>query len=271
MRPLCPAAFAVLVGSLASVGCLTTDQQKEPLVLGQDTRSALTAPGGGGSATAKAVRPAAFDPTATGGSGLSVQNSFNRTAPGAGTGSSTGSFVSTLPPSQVGLPPAITPPAVQGASYGERMTEPGRTSMPRAATPAPPPIQPDERSPFGPSRPKLDPPLNDPPLNVPPAKPIVMTTPPVTPTPDPSGPLRPVMPDLDRGGPLPAPALATPVTPPPAAPIPPALPAGPGPAAHEPLPVAPAPPTYVPSPTEAPIPGVQSPPKLPPAPPIRPQ
>ncbi len=263
MRLTRPSVFAVVVGSLASVGCLNTDQQKEALVLGQDTRSVLTAPGGGAS-SAKAIRPAAFDPTATGGSGLSVQNSFNRTVPGAGTGSSTGNFVSKLPPPQVGLPPTLTPPAVQGASYGEPMTEPGRTSMPRAATPPPLTALPEERSPFGP--PKLEPPLNDPP----PVKPVVMTTPAPSPTPDTSGPIRPVMPDLDRGGPLPAPAMSTPV-----APLPPALPAAPvpapGPAAYEPLPVAPAPPTYVPSPIEAPIPGVQSPPKLPPAPPIRPQ
>ena len=160
MRLFRPSVFALVVGSLAPVGCLNTDQQKEPLVLGQDTRSVLTAAGNGGAATAKAVRPAAFDPTATGGSGISVQNSFNRTAPGAGTGSSTGNFASRLPPPQVGLPPAITPPAVQGASYGEPMTDQGRTSMTRAATPPPLPVVPAEGSPFGPNPPKLDPPLS---------------------------------------------------------------------------------------------------------------
>jgi hypothetical protein len=257
MRPSRPAAFAVLIGSLASVGCLNTSQEKEPLVLGQDTRSVLTAPGSGGASSAKAVKPGSFDPTATGGSGLSVQNSFNRTTPGAGTSTSTGNFASNLPPSQVGLPPPVMAPAIQGASYGEPMTEPGRTSMTRAATP--PPSPPADASPFGPNPPKLDPPLNDPP----PPRPIS-----TLPTPDTSGPIRPVMPDLDRG-PLPAPATPTPLAP--AAPIPLASPPVPGSAANEPLPLMPAPPTYVPSPTEAPIPGVQPPPKLPPAPPIRPQ
>ncbi len=265
MRPLRPAAFAVLVGSLASVGCLNTGQEKEPLVLGQDTRSALTAPGSGGAPNAKAARPATFDPTATGGSGLSVQNSFNRTTPGAGTGTSTGNFASKPPPSQVGLPPPVSPPAIQGASYGEPMTEPGRTSMTRAATP--PPSPPADASPFGPNPPKLDPPLNDPPPPRP--VPVLAPTQPTLPTPDTSGPIRPVMPDLDRG-PLPTPAMPAPIAP--AAPIPTVPPVtAPGPAAHEPLPLMPAPPTYVPSPTEAPIPGVQAPPKLPPAPPIRPQ
>lgn len=279
MRPSRPAAFAVLVGSLASVGCLNPGQQKEPLALGQDTRSVLTAPGGGGAKAAQTAKPATFDPTATGGSGLSVQNSFNRTTPGAGTGTSTGNFVSKLPPPQVGLPPPVGVPAVQGASYGEPMTEPGRSSMPRAATPPPlpgggqfemganaakplspaPPVPPTDASPFGPNPPKLDPPLNDPP----PPRPI-----PTLPAPDTSGPIRPVMPDLDRV-PTQTPTTSAPIAP--GAPIPPAPPGTPGAAANEPLPLMPAPPTYVPSPVEAPIPGVQAPPKLPPAPPIRPQ
>src|SRR4051794_4749002 len=98
MHPSRPAAIAVIVGSLAAVGCLNSEP-KEPLGLGNDTRAAL---GGGSNTAAKTTKPASFDPSATGGSGVSVQNSFNRTVPGAGTGTTTGNFASNLPPPQVG-------------------------------------------------------------------------------------------------------------------------------------------------------------------------
>ena len=271
MSRLRPAAFALLVGGLASAGCLNPGgQEKEPLVLGQDTRSAL-AGANGGTTTAKAVKPALFDPSATGGSGVNVQNSFNRTTPGAGTGTSTGNFVAQLPPPQVGAPPPVAVPAVNGASYGQPMAGTGRTSLPRAATP--PPVAPTAPgSPFGPDPVALDAPLNDPPV-----RPVGMKEAVKEKQPDPSGPIRPVMPDATAAPaspPVALPAMSAPLPPvSTGVPLPPAPPASPGSAATDPLPSSrsPAAPTYVPSPTESPIPGVQAPPKLPPAPPIRPQ
>jgi hypothetical protein len=293
MRPSRPAAFAVVFGCLAAVGCLGPDKQKEPLVIGNDARGVL---GAANTPSRSVVKPAAFDPSNSGGSGLSVQNSFNRTIPGPGTGSSTGGVASRLPPPQVGLPPAVNTPTLAGASYGEPSPEQGRTSMTRAASPPAlpaPPAPPAEGSLATRPQPNLEMPLNEPPV-----KPVVMKEPevirPVMPKEldSPTG-IRPVMPaDPDRA-PLPAPVMpsVTPIAPvaPPAAampsvtpiapvtpitpvappvPLPPAPPAAPGSAANDPLPV---PPAYVPSPTEVPIPGVQAIPKLPPAPPIRPQ
>lgn len=244
-----PAAFAVALASLLSVGCLNTDEKKEPLLLGSDTRSRLTNPPD--TNPPKTARAASFDPVATGGSGVSVQNSFNRTTPGAGTG--TGNFGGPLPPPQVGGPigqqPVAVAPPLQGASYGEPAAEPGRSAMASRQPSAPPPValprpikpvtaEEPTPSPFGPATPKLDPPSDPPPV-----QPVKFES---LPTP---APIRPVLPDPER----------------PPAPLP-----VPGPAANEPLPVAPPPPGVVPSPTDAPIPGVQNPPKLPAPDPIRP-
>ena len=256
MRPTRRTAFAVLVGSFLAVGCVNTDDHEQPLILGKDTQNRLVGGGEG-----KSTKVAAFDPSATGGKGVSMQNSFNRTSPGPGTGTSTGNFASTTMPSQVGLPPPVTPPALQGASRGEPMPDHGRTAgTHRAAAPSPPP-PPVEKSPFGP--PKLDPPVSDPAVRpavaIEPAAPLggggqPTPTPPVAPAVIP-----PVMPEPEKN-PLPVPVT-------PVAPVPPPAP---GAASNEPLPMAPAPPTFVPSPTDAPIPGVQPAPKIPPAPPIRP-
>src|SRR5262245_11644802 len=114
-----PAAIAVLVGSLASVGCLNPEPQKEPLALGADARNRLTA--GADNPSPKSAKVPAFDPTATGGTGLTKDNSFNRTTPGPGTGTTTGDFASRLPPPQVGLPPAVSAPTRDGASFGDPM------------------------------------------------------------------------------------------------------------------------------------------------------
>lgn len=248
-----PAAFAVALASLLSVGCLNTDEKKEPLLLGSDTRTRLNTPADAN--PSKTARAASFDPAATGGTGLTKENSFGRLTPGQGTG--TGNFAGPLPPPQTGGPvnqqPVAVAPPLQGASYGEPATDPGRsavgTRQPTIAPVAPPqPIRPvvaeePTPSPFGPTTPKLDPPSDPPPV-----QPTKVDT---LPKPEP---IRPVVPDPERS-----------ITPP--APLPPAVP---GAAANEPLPVAPPPPGTVPSPTDAPIPGVQNPPKLPPPLPIRP-
>jgi len=265
MHPSRRAAIAVIVGSLAAVGCMNTEP-KEQLALGNDTRAAL---GGSAPSPAKTLKPATFDPAATGGSGVSVQNSFNRTSPGPGTGTTTGNFASSLPPPQIGQqPPAAVAPALQGASYGQQMDGPGRTSMAttRAATPAPiPPVSPPSppvavappvgaASPFGQTAPKLDPPISDPPV-----RPAVAFDPA---PPAPPKPIPPAMADPDRGS-LPTPVMPGGL----GAPVPPAAPPVSGVAANDSLPLAPA---VVPSPSELPIPGTQSTPKLPPAPPILP-
>lgn len=264
MRPTRRTAFAVLVGSFLAVGCVNTDDREEPLMLGKDTQNRLV--GGAGGSTGKAAKVAAFDPSATGGTGVTKENSFNRTVPGPGTGSSTGNFASTTMPSQVGLPPAVSAPTRDGVSQGELSGETGRTAMThRAAAPSPPPAPKGEPGPFGPTPPRLAPPESEPPV-----RPVVATEPAA---PAPPSVIPPVMPEPEKS-PLPVPV--SPITP--VAPVPPA---SPGAGANEPLPMAPfggggqpssapAPPTYVPSPTEVPIPSVQAPPKLPPAPPIRP-
>ncbi len=262
MGPSRPAAIAVLVGSLASVGCLNTEPQKEPLVLGSDARTRLTA--SADTPSPKSAKVPAFDPTATGGTGLSKDNSFNRTTPGPGTGSSTGNFASRLPPPQVGLPPAVSAPTREGVSYGEQMPDQGRTALAhRAATPAPPappapPLGHAEPGPFGP--PKLDPPTSEPPV-----RPVTFKDPE---PPTPPSTIRPLMPPIDSG-PLPSPAMPAPVAP--SGPLPPVAPPQPGVGPNEPLPAAPAPPAFVPSPTVVPPVGLGDAPKLPPPPPIRPQ
>lgn len=243
-----PAALAVVFGSLLSVGCVNTDEKKEPLILGSDARSRLTTPNDPNSP--KTARAASFDPAVTGGTGVTKENSFARTTPGPGTG--TGNFAGPLPPPQLGQTPVVTAPPKQGASFGEPQTEPGRSAMasrqPAAPPPLPPPALPTGKpadiapsSPFGPAPPKLDPPLNDPPVQ--------QTKFDSIPTP---APIPPVLPNPDRPAPG---SLPLPV---------------PDPTAKEPLPIAPPAPGFVPSPTEAPIPGVQPPPKLRPAPPILP-
>lgn len=275
MHPSRPAAIAVIVGSLVAVGCMNTEP-KESLVLGKDTQTIL---GGSNASASKTTKSASFDPSATGGSGLSVKNSFNRTTPGPGTGTTTGNFASSVSPPQIGQTPTAVVPPMEGLSRGEPSNEPGRTSMHARAAPPPPitpPAPPTDASPFSP---KLDPPVNDPPVR--PAIAIEPVSPPspIRPTvaiepalPTPPVPIRPVMPEPDRG------ALPTPVMPGgPVAPVPPVAPPAPvapvappatGMAPNETLPLAPA---VVPSPSEVPIPGVQATPKLPPAPPIRPQ
>jgi hypothetical protein len=258
MGPSRPAAIAVLVGSLASVGCLNTEPQKEPLVLGSDARTRLTAPAD--PASPKSAKVPAFDPTATGGTGLSKDNSFNRTTPGPGTGTRTGDFASRLPDPQVGLPPAVTAPSREGVSYGDQMPDQGRTAMtPRAAPPAAPvaPAPPAEPGPFGP--PRLDPPTSEPPV-----RPVTFKDPE---PPAPPAPIRPVPPT--ESAPLPALPMTAPVAP--SGPLPPIAPVAPGVGPNEPLPAAPAPPAFVPSPTVLPPTGLGDAPKLPPPPPIRPQ
>ncbi|MCU0704632.1 MAG: hypothetical protein MUF18_11700 [Fimbriiglobus sp.] len=247
MRPSRPAAFAVLVGCSLSLGCLNTEQNREndTLALGAEARSVLA---GRQAAPARAVKPPAFDPSATGGSGITPATAFGRLTPSAGTGSKLGDFTGGLPAPQIGAAPPVTPPALTGVGYGEPRTDAGRTSMART-TPQPEPTPPSA-TPLSNPPPRLDPPATETPI-----RPVVNTD-----SPPPAAPIRPVLTEADRG-PIPAPVM-------PPAPAPPPIPTGP--AANEILPVAPnlAP---VPSPVEAPIPSVQSAPKLPPPPPIRPQ
>lgn len=261
-----PAAIAILVGSLASVGCLNPESQKEPLVMGPDARSRLlTAPAE--SQSPKSAKVPAFDPTATGGAGLTKDNSFNRTTPGPGTGSTTGDFASRLPPPQVGLPPAVSAPPREGASYGDPMPDQGRTAS-RAAAPAAPVAPPRPPAPPVESGPFVSPPRLEPPTSEPPVRPVTFKDPE---PPAPPAPIRPVMPPAE-GGPLPAPVMPAPIPPvAPSGPLPPVAPPQPGVGPNDPLPAAPAPPTFVPSPTVVPPLGLGDAPKLPPPPPIRPQ
>jgi hypothetical protein len=249
MRP----SFAVLVGALLAAGCLNARNQQQddsdPLVLGTDTRSRLV----GSAAGAGPPKPATFDPAATGGKNLSVKNSFNRTTPGAGTGTSTGNFASATPPTQIGGAAPVSPPALQGVSYGEVSNDSVRTAGGTRTPPAPPPVvQPTaEVSPFGPTPPPVTPapPKLGPPENDPPAAPPVIAPPTELPaTPPPRPPARPPLPELEK----------------PTPPLPPAT-------ARDPLPNVPLAPAVIPSPTQVPIPGLEAAPKLPAPEPIRPK
>lgn len=270
MRPSRPAAIAVIVGSLAAVGCMNTEP-KEPLGLGNDTRAALG--GGSSTAAAKSTKTASFDPSATGGSGLSVKNAFNRPVPSpgtdTGTGTASGDFASRLPPPQIGQQPAAVAPVRDGVSYAKPSEEQGRTSMTtRAAPPASiPPVAPPATpvatappagpSPFSQTAPKLDAPVNDPPIR----QAIAIEPAPPTP-PAPPKSIPPVVPEPERA-PMPTPTIPER----PAATIPPVAPPIAGAAANESLPVAP---SVVPSPNVVPISGLEPTPKIPPAPPILP-
>jgi len=249
---------AVAVAGLLAVGCLGTDRHKDPLIL---PANAPAKTGGTGLPSPQAAKPAAFDPQATGGSGVSVQNSFGRTVPGPGTGTLPGTtpgVASKLPAPEIGISGPVAPPVIAGARYGEQMTDDGRSAgVRRASASEPPPSLPPPSSPFGPEPPKLNPPESEPPV-----KPVL--TPPtpapttLTPTPPtPPGPLPLVQPPTTDPLPLPPVAPPSPVPLPP--PVMPALPSS----------STPLPPSVIPSPVDAPP--VMPAPKLPAAPPIRPQ
>jgi hypothetical protein len=249
------------------LGCLSTEKKQDPLTkLNPDLRAKLgTLPKPQTNTTP--IVPAQFDPSMTGGTGISLQNSFGRVKPTDST-STKGSYAATTPPSGRNLSPSISAPTQPSVTYAAGSTEPARTSNPpRGTMPVVQPVQPTVAS--GPlPAPKLDPPAPDHPVSranyesAAPISPVMLSTPmreseppgsvaaPIPPPPPPMAVTPPSSPPAPLPIPIPAPQVA-PVPPPPAA-------------SGGELPV-------IPSATDGPIRGAQPPPvRIPPAPPIRP-
>jgi hypothetical protein len=234
-------ALRTLVGSAAavSVGCTTPEKKDQFANLDPSLQARLQA--AAPSSKTAAVKPATFDPTRTGGSGVNVQNSFGRTTPQPGTGSS--AFAVSLPPPQLGTQPPMAAPTLPGTSYA---TAPANPADPVRTAMSDRPAQPTALQPVN----AVNPPATEPPMtraNY--EKPAVQPLPPVLSTPN-----------RDLEPPLPIP----PVRPSNLPPIPPSTSA-----TLPPTPVGEKLPP-IPSATEGPIPGAQPAVRIPPADPIRP-
>jgi hypothetical protein len=234
-----------LGGAIGSVGCTTPEKDKQPFGMTSDLQAKLAAPT---KTTAPTPAPT-FDPSATGGKGVTAQNSFGRLTPASGT-SSPGNFAASLPPPQLGAAPPVSAPVQPGMSYATGpMPESNRTTVPGRAPNQP--IQPTGgTTPLPPN--KLEPVMSEPPVtratHEQPLPPVAPNTPKLsTPLPDHDPLPRPVPPQ---------PHVSTnseslpPIAPPPAAPNNPLAP--------------------LPSATDAPIHGIKPPAPLKPADPVRP-
>lgn len=190
-------ALAIAIGT---VGCAGPDKNKPPFEMTQDLQSKLAAP------VSKNTAPlptASFDPAATGGQGVTTQNSFGRLKPGAGT-STPGNFVATLPAPQIGGAATVSAPVQPGMAHvaaaplvpeSSRMTTPGRA-------PITPIQQTGGMTPATPS--KLEPVMSEPPMThataSQPLPPVSPTTPNLsTPIADPEPLPRPVPPQPPVG------------------------------------------------------------------------
>ncbi len=292
------AVFAA--GVLSALGCVSANRQKDPLSLSADANRQLrpgeAMPRGGSDAlpppqltsTPKPLKQASYDAAATGGSGVTKDNSFARTTPNNG-----GVIPPVkLPSPEIGGSGPFAPPVIAGASYGETLSEPGRSAGVRTADPLPPPALPSNpvASPK-PAPPKLGPPEIEPPVTLtsgggvmpisPPPPPAFVAPPPpafvapaspsiVAPAPPPlvsptiQTPMSlPSVPSpTSVNVPLPAPAVAADLLPSPAVPVAPLPGVG--------APTSPIPPNVIRSPVDEPIPGLPIP-KLHAAEPIRPK
>lgn len=250
-RGLCVGLTATLA---ASLGCLNTDKKPEPLTkLTPDLQSKLAS---AAPAPSKTGPTPTFDPAATGGSNLSVQNSFGRTKPNDPAASA---YAVKLPPPQLGAQPAAGVPALPGTSYASSQPPTGRVPASDRPLPPMPPSNPVVQT--GGTTP-LPTPKMDPPTEPPQTKSNYPALPPVAP---PAKPLNPVLSTpMDLEPPLPKPE---PPPPPASGGLPPVGAAPLNPLAPTATPGALTP---VPSPNDSPITGIAPPVKLPPAPPIRP-
>lgn len=239
-RRWCRFALLGMIG-VSGYGCVSSEKPPPPLGLTPGLQSKL------GAKSDASAPPPSFDPSATGGKGVTAANSFNRTKPsGSGLGVS-------LPPPQLAsnsTAPPVSAPVQPGTTYAPPSADmAARSSTPRGAGIET--IQPaSATAPLPPVGNTLPPP----------------TEPPMTRAnyPQPSAP-----PPVNLSVPMTDPdPLPRPVPPPPPAAAPPVAPAGPLP----PMPAEtgiPAPLSPLKSATERPLPGVPAGP-LPPAEPLKP-
>ncbi len=216
-RRWCRFALLGVIG-VGGVGCVSSEKPPPPLGLTPGLQSKL------GTKSDAAVPPPSFDPSATGGKGVTAANSFNRTKPaGSGMGVS-------LPPPQLA---SNTAPPVSAPTQPGMAVAPPSADVARSAMPAPRTIEPIQPAgatatlppPSGALPPPSEPPMTKANYPQPAAPPPVNLSVPMT-DPDP----RPVPPPPPADAGIPAPlsplksATERPLPGVPAGPLPPAEP-----------------------------------------------